>query len=98
MNLGADTNIQPTARGHQSLGSYLPFIGMDTEAGGDSVTSLTFLLHKVTKSKFKPKFRGLFYTLYCRVIHYWKTIKKKKKSLFTEKKKTGNICKKIKNG
>ena len=78
MNLGADTNIQPTARGHQSLGSYLPFIGMDTEAGGDSVTSLTFLLHKVTKSKIKPKFRGLFYTLYCRVIHYWKTKKKKK--------------------
>ena len=28
--------------------------------------------------EFKTKFRGLFYTLYCRVIHYWKTKKKKK--------------------
>ena len=70
MNLGVDTNIQPTAHGHQSLGSYLPFIDMDTEAGGNSVTFLTFLFHKVTKSKFKPKLRVLFYTLYCRVIHY----------------------------
>ena len=36
---GEDPNIQPIASGKQSMDSYLPFTGKETETGGGNVIS-----------------------------------------------------------